>query len=89
MKTKKVFFATIILILAMLACQTSALQPTNQVENPTTNQVVPTMASFDVNNPTSQQETLVALYENVSRGTVAILTDIGSGSGFVFDGAIT
>jgi 2-alkenal reductase len=36
-------------------------------------------------NPASQQDGLVALYENVSPGTVAILTDQGQGSGFVYD----
>src|SRR5688572_14134596 len=87
MKTKKAFFATTILILAMLACQTPSL-PVAEAENPsTTDQTIPTVlpANIDVTNPTTQQETLVAIYENVSRGTVAIFTDLGSGSGFVFD----
>lgn len=86
MKTK-IFFATTILVLVTLACQTSLLPTNNQTEI-STPQVVPTFIPENVENtnPTTQQETLVALYKNVSRGTVAILTDIASGSGFVYDG---
>ena len=36
-------------------------------------------------NPAAEQEGLVALYESVSPGTVAIITDQGQGSGFVYD----
>lgn len=84
MKTK-IFFATSILILVSLACQTS-LMPATQTEI-STPQALPTFIpeNVDSTNPTTQQESLVALYENVSRGTVAILTDISSGSGFVYD----
>src|SRR5688572_11114734 len=84
MKTKRIVFAFLILVLASLACQTP-LRQTNE-SNPSN--VLPTLvpANPNVVNPaTGQQETLVSLYENVSLGTVAILTDIGSGSGFVYD----
>lgn len=85
MKTKRSILALVVLILAMLACQNplpAAGQPTVEV------QPVPTISSSDANvvNPAAQQESLVALYDNVSAGTVAILTDLGSGSGFVYDG---
>ena len=87
MKTKRILIAFLILVLASLACQT-ALNPT--AETPTATQTVPTIvpANPAVVNPSSgQEESLVSLYENVSRGTVAILTDAGSsGSGFVYDG---
>lgn len=84
MKTK-IFFATTLLVLVTLACQT--FTNTNQPEVVDIPQTLPTFipANVENTNPTTQQETLVALYENVSRGTVAILTDIASGSGFVYD----
>ncbi len=85
MKTKKIILALAVLVLAALACQStlpSAAQPTGEV------QPVATISPSDTSviNPAAQQESLVALYDNVSAGTVAILTDIGSGSGFVYDG---
>lgn len=85
MKTK-IFFATTVLVLATLACQTS-LTPSSAEPEISTPQTLPTFIPQNVENtnPTTQQETLVSLYENVSRGTVAILTDISSGSGFVYD----
>jgi 2-alkenal reductase len=86
MKTKRIFFAFLILILASLSCQTSFAQTNQPAES--TPQIIPTLApvnSETANPSTGQQETLVSLYENVSRGTVAILTNIGSGSGFVYD----
>lgn len=86
MKTKRIVFAFLILVLASMACQTS-IPKFNESDPSDPAQVLPTVVpeNIDSTNPTMQQETLVALYENVSRGTVAILTDIGSGSGFVFD----
>ncbi len=85
MKTKQSVLALVVLVLVALACQSAvpaAVQPTAEV------QLVPTISSSDANvgNPSAQQENLVALYDNVSAGTVAILTDLGSGSGFVYDG---
>lgn len=86
MKTKRIIFAFLILVLASLSCQTPFRQM-NQATPPAQVQVVPTIvpANPAVANSTNQQEGLVALYENVSRGTVAILTDVGAGSGFVYD----
>ena len=84
MKTGKGLLALVVLALAMLACQTATFQP----QQPTVVQPVVPVAPIQSNavNPASEQEGLVALYENVSPGTVAIITDQGQGSGFVYDG---
>ncbi len=81
---KKGFLALTVLALAMLACQAASFQP----QQPTSVQPVMPVAPIDSNatNPAAEQEGLVALYDNVSPGTVAIITDQGQGSGFVYDG---
>ena len=84
MKIKQSVLALVVLLLAVLACQSpipAAVQPTVEV------QPVATISPSDttVSNPAAQQDSLVAIYDGVSAGTVAILTDIGSGSGFVYD----
>jgi len=81
---KKGFLALTVLALAMLACQAATLQ----TQQPAPMILVPTIAPIDSNaaNPATEQEGLVALYESVSPGTVAIITDQGQGSGFVYDG---
>lgn len=76
-----------VLVLAVLACQSpipATVQPTVEVQPVPT--IVPSTSDTSVLNPSAQQDSLVALYDNVSAGTVAILTDLGSGSGFVYDG---
>ena len=88
MKNKYILAALLALVIAMLACQTPVLTQTVQQDGqPSGNQVVPTIQPVNVEsaNPIAQQEVLVALYENVNRGTVAIFTDMGQGSGFVYD----
>jgi len=81
----------VVLLLAMLACQTPAFLPQGNAQdepNPTIeSNTVPTVIPADIEsvNPASGQESLVALYENVSPGCVAIFTESGQGSGFVFD----
>lgn len=89
MKTKRIIIALMILILASFACQTPFSQSNQTAEPSDTTQTLPTVAPANpetVNPATGQQESLVTLYENVSPGTVAILTDAGSsGSGFVYD----
>ncbi len=84
MKKQKFLLAFAVLALAALACQSVGLP----AENPTA--VVPVMPVMPVQsnavNPASEQDGLVALYEAVSPGTVAIITDQGQGSGFVYDG---
>lgn len=87
---KKTFLAIMILALAALACQIPSLSaqedPVVQSVPP---QVVPTIVLEDsaMINPAVGQEPLVALFENVSPGTVAIFTETGQGSGFVYDTA--
>ncbi|MBI5962923.1 MAG: trypsin-like peptidase domain-containing protein [Chloroflexi bacterium] len=83
MKTKRSIFAFAVLLVAMLACQ--SLPFSNQ--QPSTVVVPQLIAPIDSNaaNPVAEQDGLVTLYENVSPGTVAILTDQGQGSGFVYD----
>jgi 2-alkenal reductase len=82
---KRAFLALSVLMIAALACNQGislspvATQPTTiHVE---TNPPIPAVAS----DPVQQQEALVALYEAVLPGVVAIRTDTGLGSGFVFD----
>jgi 2-alkenal reductase len=84
MKTSKFFWALLILAFAMLACQATSFQ----TQQPSVNEPVLPVAPIDSNatNPATEQEGLVALYDSVSPGTVAIITDLGQGSGFVYDG---
>ncbi len=87
MKTKSIL-ALSVLVLAALACQSLAL-PAQQAPQPApTAVVIQPLAPLDANaaNPSTQQEQLVTLYQNVAPGTVAIFTDQGQGSGFVYDG---
>lgn len=85
MKTKQSILASMVLVLAMLACQSPLQQPQPPVA--VVEPVIP-VVPIDVNttDTAAEQEGLVALFENVSPGTVAILTDQGQGSGFVYDG---
>jgi 2-alkenal reductase len=84
MKTKRSMLALVVLALAMLACQATSFQI--QQPAPVNEAVVP-VAPIDSNaaNPAAEQDGLVALFESVSPGTVAIITDQGQGSGFVYD----
>jgi S1-C subfamily serine protease len=83
MKTKRSVLALVVLMLAMLACQVASLQP----QQPVVVQPVLPVAPINSNavNPAAEQDGLVALYESVSPGTIAIITDQGQGSGFVYD----
>lgn len=89
MKNKSIVLSSIAIILAMLACQTpSFARPTVGpvmvvTEVPSAAPAVSPQA--EVFNPSAQTELLVILYENVNPGTVAIITDQGQGSGFVYD----
>jgi 2-alkenal reductase len=82
--TKRSILALVVLALAMLACQAASLQP--QQPAAVSEPVLP-VAPIDSNavNPAAEQGGLVALYESVSPGAVAIITDQGQGSGFVYD----
>ena len=83
---KKVTLAILTLALAALACQTPSFAATQSPDSSLPVEVAPTVQVSDASdvNP-AEQETLVTLFENVSPGTVAIFTDSGQGSGFVFD----
>ena len=84
---KRITLASSILILAMLACSSGTPQAVPTVA-PIVAQPVSTSVQ-DAGGAESQQETLVALFERVNPGVVAIKTvgaQAGSlGSGFVFD----
>ena len=83
MKMKNGVWAIMVLVLAMLACQSTTLQQQSSASEP----VLPVLpVDSNATNPATEQEGLVALYESVSPGTVAIITDQGQGSGFVYDG---
>jgi S1-C subfamily serine protease len=84
MKIKRSVLALVILALAMLACQATSIQ--TQQQAPVGQPVLP-VAPINSNavNPAAEQDGLVALYESVSPGTVAVITDQGQGSGFVYD----
>jgi len=85
---KKTLIVILTLALAAVACQMPSL---SAQEAPSAQsvpaEVIPTVAIANVDNanPATAQEALVTLYENVSPGTVAIFTNSGQGSGFVFD----
>jgi 2-alkenal reductase len=85
MKTKKSVLAFVVLVFAMLACQAAPLQSQQPVVAS-----APVLPVSPINStaadPAAAQEGLVTLYETVSPGTVAIITDQGQGSGFVYDG---
>ncbi|MBI5944853.1 MAG: trypsin-like peptidase domain-containing protein [Chloroflexi bacterium] len=84
MKTKRSILALTVLIIATLACQSL---PLSSQQPPSAAAPVQPIAPVNTNaaNPASQQDGLVTLYENVSPGTVAVITDQGQGSGFVYD----
>jgi S1-C subfamily serine protease len=84
MKTKRSTLALVVLALAIIACQSASLQP--QQPAPANETVLP-VSPIDSSavNPAAEQDGLVTLYESVSSGTVAIITDQGQGSGFVYD----
>lgn len=90
MKTKQSVLALVVLMSAMLACQ-FGMAPVQQpvapippiVQPESVAPIVP--AESNALSPVALQDQLVSLYENASPGTVAIFTDQGSGSGFVFD----
>jgi S1-C subfamily serine protease len=85
MKIRKGVLALMVLALAMLACQAASLPPQQPVA---VNEPVLPVMPIDSNakDPAAEQEGLVKLFDTVNPGTVAIITDQGQGSGFVYDG---
>ncbi len=87
MKVKPILILASILVMVSLACGYSDNFFTPEI--PAIPTLVPSLQlddKFDTVNPGEKQDLLVAVYESVSPGVVAILTDQGQGSGLVFDG---
>ncbi len=82
MKKNQSTLAFVVLTFAILACQAAA--PVAQPA-PTMPVVENVPALEPVTNPASEGDALVTLFDRASLGTVAILTDQGQGSGFVYD----
>jgi 2-alkenal reductase len=87
---KKFLFAVLVLSLAMAACQAPSFTGGQVDTAPTSAVVVEDVVpadqpvTVDSSSPAAQ-ESLVTLFENASPGAVAIFTDTGQGSGFVYD----
>ena len=85
---KRVFLALSVLMIAILACnQGISLSPAPVPTQPAPAvqvQTNPALQPVSID-PNQQQEALVTLYDSVITGVVAIRTDTGLGSGFVFD----
>lgn len=96
MKTKRTLIVLSALVVTALACQVSGLAPTVATQAvppaaaPTTSQQAPLSVNAP-GNPAAAQDALVAMYQKVSQGVVAIKVtgpQGGSlGSGFVYDTA--
>jgi len=87
MSIKPILFLTSIVLLVSLACGFSENIFTPEI--PAIPTLLPSLQldeKYDSINPGEKQDLLVAVYEAVSPGVVAILTDQGQGSGLVFDG---
>jgi len=81
---KRIFLALSILTITTLACQLTGVSPLSQPTPVSQSQSVPTV-QVDSANLISQDGSLEVLYKNVIPGVVAVITDQGLGSGFVFD----
>ncbi|HXF84402.1 MAG TPA: trypsin-like peptidase domain-containing protein [Anaerolineales bacterium] len=81
---KRMISAWVILTLAVLACQMPSLTPLSQPTEAPPTQALPPALSASAN-PLPEEGTLPALYQRVLPGVVSIRTDIGEGSGFVYD----
>lgn len=76
-----------ILMISMLACQITGLTPIpTQMPNPQVQVQTSPPVLVNADNPIPEKGSLSELYQQVLPGVVAILTDTGEGSGFVFDG---
>ncbi len=81
---KRVLPAILILTLAVLACQLPGITP---LSAPETDSQVPTFSAPQPSavNPVILDGSLTLLYQQVIPGVVAIRTETGQGSGFVYD----
>ncbi len=82
MKKNQSTLAFVVLTFAILACQAAAPVAQPAPTMPVVENVPPLEP---VTNPASEGDALVTLFDRASLGTVAILTDQGQGSGFVYD----
>jgi 2-alkenal reductase len=86
MKVKPVLILTPIMLLVALGCGFSDNIFTPEIPSiPTFLPSLQLDEKFDTVNPDEKQDLLVAVYEKVSPGVVAILTEQGQGSGLVID----
>lgn len=81
---KRILPAILILTVAALACQLPGVTPLSTPEPDTTIQVIPSPQIVPAN-PALTDGALTAIYQQVIPGVVAIRTNTGQGSGFVFD----
>ena len=81
---KRVLPAILILTLAALACQLPGVTPLSPPEAGSPLQVLASPQPVSVN-PVLMDGSLTSLYQQVIPGVVAIQTESGQGSGFVFD----
>lgn len=81
---KRVFLSLLILTLAMLACQLPGLSPLSPPEADSQTPVFATPQPVTTN-PSLLDGSLTSLYQQVLPGVVSIRTDVGQGSGFVYD----
>ncbi len=83
---KRVLVVISILTIATLACSVTGLTTPSQPETASQPQTLPTLQAEHPAEAIAQDGSLEALYESVIPGVVAVITDTGLGSGFVFDG---
>jgi len=79
---KRILLVISVLLVASMACQLTGLAPLSQPAPAAQPQSV---LPLPVTSTLPQDGSLEALYQNVLPGVVAIRTDLGLGSGFVFD----
>jgi len=81
---KRTISAILVLTFAVLACQTPGLTPLpNQEPDLQPTEVIPSEPV--TTSPIVLDGSLTSLYQQVIPGVVAIRTDLGQGSGFIFD----
>jgi len=85
MRLDRIGIALASLALAALACQSPQFTDVASIPSSRPATAPPSIDEVVGYDATAAERQLVDLYENVSRGTVAILTDTGQGSGFVYD----
>src|SRR5262249_11702519 len=85
-RMKRVLLPISLLVIGSLACGLTGLTSPAQTNAGPTPQTAPTLV-VDTTKALPPDCSLEALYQNVLPGVVAVRTDQGLGSGFVYDGA--